>query len=34
MTFVEHNPDHGEPDGSTTVALVHALAQALAGSTA
>ena len=34
MTFVEHNPDHGEPDGSTTVALVHALARALAGSTA
>jgi len=34
MTFVEHNPDHGDPDGSTTVALVHALARALAGSTA
>jgi arginase len=32
MTFVEHNPEHGEPDGSTTAALVHALARALAGS--
>jgi arginase len=28
MTFVEHNPDHGEPGGGTTRALVAALADA------
>ncbi len=27
MTFVEHNPDHGEPGGGTTRALVAALAE-------
>lgn len=30
MTFVEHNPDHGAPDGSTTRALVALLRTALA----
>jgi len=30
ITVVEHNPDHGAPDGSTTRELVHALADALA----
>ena len=30
ITFVEHNPDHGSPDGSTTRALADAMADALA----
>jgi arginase len=30
VTFVEHNPDHGNPDGSTTRTLVEALAAAFA----
>ncbi|MBB2922022.1 arginase family protein [Cellulomonas cellasea] len=30
LTFVEHNPDHGAADGSTTRALVDLLRQALA----
>ncbi len=30
ITFVEHNPDHGSPDGSTTRALADAMVDALA----